>query len=85
MSLRGSPAEAGGPKQSHKAFKTRRLPHSLRSLAMTKRDCDTATKGGANRDEFWDHDVRQKYIYFAVKIGFSPYLLIYSEPASLET
>jgi hypothetical protein len=26
MSLRGTPAEAGGPKQSHKASKTRRLP-----------------------------------------------------------
>jgi hypothetical protein len=26
MSLRGTPAEAGGPKQSHKKSKTRRLP-----------------------------------------------------------
>ena len=46
MSLRGTSAEAGGPKQSHKPLKTRRLPRSLRSLAMTKRDWDTVPSGG---------------------------------------
>ena len=51
MSLRGTLAEAGGPKQSHKAFKTTRLPRALRGvypevlegLAMTKTDWDTAS------------------------------------------
>jgi hypothetical protein len=43
-SLRGTPAEAGGPKQSHSTSKTKRLPRSLQGvypevlegLAMTK-------------------------------------------------
>jgi hypothetical protein len=39
-------------KQSHKALKTRRFPRSLRSLAMTERDCDTASKTGIQRAEF---------------------------------
>jgi hypothetical protein len=36
-------------KQSHKALKTKRFPRFLRSLAMTERDCDTASKTGIQR------------------------------------
>jgi hypothetical protein len=84
MSLRGTLAEAGGPKQSHNALKARRLPRSLRSLAMTKRDSDTATRGGRNEEAFCDRFVRHKYIYFSFKIGVSPYLLMCSRAASLD-
>jgi len=40
MSFPGS----GKPKQSDKPLKINRLPYSLRSLAMPKRDYDTVTK-----------------------------------------
>jgi hypothetical protein len=43
MSLRGTPAEVGGPKQSHKRVESKRLPRSLRSLAMTEADYNTVS------------------------------------------
>ena len=59
MSLRGTLAEAGGPKQSRKLSKTKRLPRCLlgvypevlEGLAMTRRDCDTGSKRQAERED----------------------------------
>jgi hypothetical protein len=44
MSLRGTPAEAGGPKQSRNASEMKRLPPRLRLLAMTIKYCHTVSK-----------------------------------------
>jgi hypothetical protein len=53
MSLRGTPAEAGGPKQSHNASERKRLPRHLRLLAMTKRDFGTALVGQDKEEGKW--------------------------------
>ena len=47
--------EVKRPKQSHKILKTNRLPRSLRSLAMTKKDCDTVWQAGIQTENkhFW--------------------------------